>query len=114
MRVVCGALPNILFHNTTSVPKDYLLFLNGDDMSENRFRVSIGLPLRGAYNLTFVPMLEDSNVVEKIMKAAEATDANLANLGERIERKGVRGLGNSMTLFHNNSQLRETLKKVVL
>lgn len=65
-------VPNNPFH-----PNPYI-FLNGDDLSENKYRVSVDAKLRFGHSNQ--PFYEDNSVIQKVIDVSGSAGGNIVNL----------------------------------
>jgi hypothetical protein len=114
MRVVLGAPQGKQFCSSLAVSPQFVSFLEGDDMSENRFRQSIRLPLRGVYtdigSYLGGRFLEDHSVVKKFLETAGTSEDILIKnkVGEQIVQqslKSIDALGTAKLFFREDKEV---------
>jgi len=96
-----AVVPNAPYH-----PNPYM-FLNGDDLSENKYRVSVNAKLR--FGHASQPFYEDDSVIQKVIDVSGANANNLINLvdynalGDESRPECKIGLGNFRVGGYNTS-----------
>ena len=93
--------------------EDHYYYLNGDDLSENKYRVSLKKKIRfGHGDQAFY---EDKNVIELVKAVSGADNENLIdqNLDQKNENNSREGLGNFLINVYNEDGFNAVMKSIV-